>query len=138
MAGQYNLILLAGQGLDATTCQWRWSIRDNAGVLTPVDLTGYAARAQIRSSITASGAPLADWTTANGKIILGGAAGTITPVVADTETRDLWSASLTQCGLHKGRPAYRLGYWDLELVPPSAAVRRFLQGECWIVPEVTR
>lgn len=133
MAGQYNLILLAGQGLDATTLQWRWSID---GVL--MNLTGYTGRMQIRSTLTATGAPLADWNTTNGKLVLGGAAGTITPVVPDSETTSLWNASLAQIGRYKGRPAYLLGYYDVELVPPSAAVRRFLQGEAWIVPEVTR
>lgn len=133
MTGQDNLILLAGQGLDGTTLYWRWLIDD-----VPVNLTGYAARAQIRSTLTATGAPLADWTTGNGKIVLGGALGTITPIVSDAETSDLWVEGLPECGRYKGRRAYRLGYWDLELVPPSAAVRRFLQGECWIVPEVTR
>jgi hypothetical protein len=92
----------------------------------------------IRPTLTDVATPLADWTTANGKIVLGGAAGTIALVVPASETSALWSNTLPQYGPINGRAAYRLGFWDLELVPPTAAVRRLMQGEVFILPEVTR
>lgn len=45
-----------------------WTAIDpDTGVETPVDTTGYAARLEIKSKIT-DVSPLADWSTANGKI----------------------------------------------------------------------
>ena len=139
MAGESNLIIYAGQGLDATTCQWRWLIKEtHLDPGTPVDLTGYTARAMIRSTLTQVGAPLATWTTENGKIFLGGVAGTFGLSVGDLETSALWSSALAPHGTVNGRAAFLLGHWDFELVPPTAAVRRLLQGLAIIVPEVTR
>jgi hypothetical protein len=135
MSAHQNLIIYAGQGFDATTCQWTW--RETVGG-PPFDLTGYSARAMIRPTLTDVATPLADWTAANGKIVLGGAAGTIALIVPASETSALWSDTLPQYGPINGRAAYRLGFWDLELVPPTAAVRRLMQGEVFILPEVTR
>ena len=132
MSAEDNLIIYAGEGFDATTLQYGWEIDGVA-----VNLTGYTARAQIRTAFN-SATSLASWTTENGKIVLGGALGTVTLVVSDTETAALWVAGLALCGRIDGRGAYMLGYFDLELIPPSSAVRRFIQGEAWIIPEATQ
>jgi hypothetical protein len=62
-------------------------------------------------------------TTANSKITLGGAAGTITLNLTATET-----AAITQQSL-----AY-----DLELVSAGGEVTRLVEGQIVLTPEVTR
>lgn len=88
---------------------------------TPVNLTGYTARMQIRNNIE-DASPIVDMTTANSKITLGGAAGTITLNIPATETSALTPGSAV---------------YDLELVN-GATVIRLLEGSLEITREVTR
>jgi hypothetical protein len=88
----------------------------------PVSLTGYTARMQVRATLE-SASTLVELTTANGRIALGGAAGTITLTISATDT-----AALTS-----GR-----GVYDLELVSGSGIVTRLLQGVATISRNVTR
>lgn len=90
---------------------------------TPVNLTSYTARMQARTSHIATGAPVLSLTTENGKITLGGTAGTITLNLTATET-----AAITQSSL-----AY-----DLELVSAGGVVTRLVEGQINLTPEVTR
>jgi hypothetical protein len=62
-------------------------------------------------------------TTENGRLTLGGTAGTIT----------LEIDAVTTAGLVAGR-----GVWDLEVVFSPTDVTRLLEGSCTITPEVTR
>jgi hypothetical protein len=87
-----------------------------------VNLTGYTARMQVRSTLE-SATTVVELTTANGRIALGGTAGTITLTIASTDT-----AALTS-----GR-----GVYDLELVSGSGIVTRLLQGVATISRNVTR
>lgn len=87
-----------------------------------VNLTGYTARLQVRSTLE-SASTVVELTTANGRIALGGAAGTITLTISATDT-----AALTA-----GR-----GVYDLELVSGSGIVTRLLQGVATISRNVTR
>ena len=87
-----------------------------------VNLTGYTARMQVRSTLE-SASTIVELTTANGRIALGGAAGTITLTISATDT-----AALTA-----GR-----GVYDLELVSGSGIVTRLLQGVATISRNVTR
>ena len=87
-----------------------------------VNLTGYTARMQVRATLE-SASTLIELTTANSRIALGGAAGTITLSIAAADT-----AALTS-----GR-----GVYDLELVSGSGIVTRLLQGVCTISRNVTR
>jgi hypothetical protein len=87
-----------------------------------VNLTGYTARLQVRATLE-SASTLIELTTANGRIALGGAAGTITLTIAAADT-----AALTA-----GR-----GVYDLELVSGSGIVTRLLQGVATISRNVTR
>jgi hypothetical protein len=87
-----------------------------------VNLQGYTARMQVRATIEAATA-LIELTTANERIVLGGAAGTITLAISATDT-----AALTA-----GR-----GVYDLELVSGSGIVTRLLQGVATISRNVTR
>lgn len=88
----------------------------------PVDLTGYSARMQIRSS-AASATVLASLTTADASITLGGTAGTIDLHITAAQT-----AAFT----------WTTGVWDLELESPTGDVRRLLSGTAEVTPEVTR
>jgi len=87
-----------------------------------VNLTGYTARMQVRATLE-SASTLVELTTANSRIALGGAAGTITLTIAAADT-----AALTS-----GR-----GVYDLELVSGSGIVTRLLQGVATISRNVTR
>lgn len=89
---------------------------------TPIDLTGYTARMQIRRRTTSQ--QLVDTlTTENGKITLGGAEGTITLNLSATETAAL--------------PAAQHQY-DLELVSSGGEVTRLLMGYFVVRQEMTR
>ena len=87
-----------------------------------INLTGYTARMQVRSTLE-SATTVVELTTANSRIALGGAAGTITLTISATDT-----AALTA-----GR-----GVYDLELVSGSGIVTRLLQGVATISRNVTR
>lgn len=88
----------------------------------PIDLTGYTARMQVREKITSTSAVL-DLTTANGGVTLGGTAGTIRVLATAAQTAALTIAS---------------GFYDLEIIDVTAAVRRLLEGAVTISKEVTR
>lgn len=92
----------------------------NGGSL--IDLTGWTARAQVRAEVEAA-TVVVDLTMANGGVVLGGPAGTITLVKSAAETAAL--------------PA-GFGVWDLEVVEPDGEVSVLLQGQASILPEVTR
>ena len=94
-----------------------WKVSGSA-----VNLTNYTARMQARTSHI-SGTAVLTLTTENGKITLGGAAGTITINLTATET-----AAITQQSL-----AY-----DLELVSAGGVVTRLVEGQIVLTPEVTR
>lgn len=87
----------------------------------PLDLTDYTARMQVRPEID-SDEIMVELTTENGRITLGGAAGTIelnlTPEVTATIDRD--------------------GFYDLEIISNGGAVHRVLRGRFVLDPEVTR
>lgn len=94
--------------------------KDSAG--TPINLTGWTARMQVRPSY-GSDVVLLNLNSTSGGITLGGLAGTIEVVGSATAT-----AAIT------GRKAV----YDIELVAPGGAVTRLLQGLATLSPEVTR
>ena len=105
MTAVYNLTIVAGETLDDSVLYFVY--KDAAG--TPINLTGYSARAKIRNALVA-GADVLDMTTANGQIVLGGAAGTVELVLSASETAGLWNDTLAKAGTWKGRDAYALGF----------------------------
>ena len=114
-AGSYDIV--ADQGATfSRVITWK----DSDGV--PIDLNGYSARMQLRSQIDSAGAAVFELTTENGRISLGGTAGTITLSAAATATAAV--------------PADTYVY-DLELVE-GATVTRLIQGEFELRGEVTR
>jgi len=92
---------------------------------SPIDLTGYQARMQVRAKYASPDPPALDLSTAAGSIVLGGAAGTIQAKATAEMT-----AGLT----------IKRGVYDLELVPPSGEddAFRLTEGVVTVTPEVTR
>lgn len=89
---------------------------------SPIDISGYTARMQVRRAYDAP-TPLLNLTTENGAITLGGAAGTIAVQAAAALTTDL-----------PAKPAV----YDLELISPGGVVTRLIRGVATITPEVTK
>ena len=90
---------------------------------TPVNLTGYAARMQVRERYDSETTAVSLTSAPGGGLTLGGSAGTIA-----IEITDVQSAAM---------PAGRLVY-DLELVAPNGDVTRLVEGTMTVTPEVTR
>lgn len=113
--------LVVSQGAD-NLYQFRWSQKDAAGIVTPVDLTGYTGRAQLRTKV--GGAVWIELTTPDD--ILLGADGSIAIMIGDEATSvEAWNA-------------YKSGVWDIELSSPGGVVTRFAEGSVTVAPDVTR
>ena len=89
---------------------------------TPINLTGYTARMQIREHLASAGT-LAELTTANGGIIINAALGKLTLTLSATATD----------ALTPSRAVY-----DLEVESSGGVVTRLLQGNILIERSVTR
>lgn len=111
-AGTYNI--LADQGATFTRTL---TYLDNAGA--PVNLTGYTAKMQVRPTIGSS-TVLVELSTANGRITLGGALGTIA-----------LNAPASAMGFEAGTYVY-----DLEITS-GANTTRIIMGSFTNRPEVT-
>lgn len=116
-AGQHDITIEQGATfkLDVT-----WRTGEHPAHL--VNLTGYTARMQVRRTHKSTDV-LLNFTTENGAITLGGAAGTIQIRGLATLTDDV--------------PAKPCVY-DLELVSAGGEVTRLLEGSVTVTPEVTR
>ncbi len=131
------------------TWSYVFTKRDAAGAA--VDLTGYSARAAIKTGIRGLiGAYLSTGADGvGGAIALGGATGTVTLSMTSAQSAALGDI----CGLETFRRAYRdliswTGPWwhrrmvarfiyDLELVSPGGVVTRELEGPVHVRLEVT-
>lgn len=113
--GRYDMTIFQGASFD-TTLTWK-----TGTPATAVNLTGYTARLQVRTSVDSASTVL-ELTTSNGGITLGGAAGTVALAATATATT-----------------ALSAGYYvyDLELVS-GATVTRLLEGRVSVSAEVTR
>lgn len=114
-AGTYNFVAEQGATLERVIT-WR----DDAGAL--VSLTGCTANMQVRS-VAESAIVILDCSEANGRIVLGGAAGTITITVA----------AATMSAIAAGTYVY-----DLELTAAGGKVTRLIEGKFQVKSEVTR
>lgn len=116
-AGLYNILAEEGATF-SRTITWR----DSNNAL--VNLTGYTARMQVRATIgDTSASPLLSLTTENGRIALGGSAGTITLTVP-----------FASMNIPEGQYVY-----DLEMVGPGGTVvTRLIQGSFIVAGEVTK
>jgi hypothetical protein len=116
----YNIVLEQGATFHRTIT---WKRGDTEETATPVDLTSWIARLQIREKIN-SDTEVISLTTESGHITLGGELGTIDILITDEET-----AAMDFDG-----PAF----YDLELESPDGEVKRFLHGRVGFSREVTR
>lgn|SRR5574343_526082 len=114
-ASTYDILIEQG-----ATFQLNLVWKDSGG--TPINLTGYTARMQVRHKL-ADTSPLLDFTTENGAITLGGVLGTISILGLATLTDALTVKS---------------GVYDLELVSAGGIVTRLIEGGVTITPQVTR
>lgn len=113
-AGYYNITAEQGATFNRVLT-WR----DASNAL--INLTGYTARMQVRADYSSTSTILS-LTTENSRITLGGAAGTITLLVAASDMAALSSGSFV---------------YDLELIN-GATVTRLVQGTFVVNAEVTR
>ena len=90
--------------------------------ITPVDLTSYTARMQLRERYSSPSAAIS-LTTENGRISLGGALGTINLLVDAVSTAAV--------------PAKEYVY-DLELVSSGGQVTRLIYGPAVVTAEATK
>lgn len=112
--GKYNFVCPQGATFSK---QLTWKIED-----TPVDLTSYTARMQVREKHT-SVAKIVDLTTENGGISLGGDQGTIDIEISSSDTTNI----IPKCYVY-----------DLELISSSSIVTRLIEGQFMVTPEVTK
>lgn len=96
----------------------RWLIGPNLQTLTPVDLTGYTARLQVRDG---AGNLLLDLTTENGGITLGGVLGTIVLLLTTAQTTAL---------------TWDVGTYHLEMVQPDLEAIRLMGGRMQVSQEI--
>jgi hypothetical protein len=112
--GKYNIVCPQGATLSR---QLTWYI-DNS----PVDLTGYNARMQVREKYISSNFNL-NLNTNNGGITLGGDEGTVSLYASAEDTGDLVAKEYV---------------YDIELISPSDHVYRIIEGKFIVTPEVTK
>lgn len=114
-AAQHDITIEQG-----ATFQMNLVWKDAGG--TPINLTGYSARMQVRRTYRADTAELS-LTSPSGGITLGGALGTIAIIATAAQT-----AAITVL----------VGVYDLELVDAGGTVTRLIEGAVTISPEVTK
>lgn len=112
-AGTYDLVIECG-----ATFRRVFTWKDEAG--SAINLTGYTAQMQIRKK--KDGDILFTLTSADGDIVLGGAAGTITVEIPAAEILNTLPAA---------------GVWDIELTSGSGFVTRLLEGAVTFSKQVT-
>jgi hypothetical protein len=123
-AGIYNIVSDQGATF-AQTLTWK----DANG--TAINLTGYTARMQVREKYSSVHAVLS-LTTENGRIALGGSAGTIALAVS---AADMAALSIPDA---PGSPPAKSLVYDLELVAAGGQVTKLLMGTFTVRREVTR
>jgi hypothetical protein len=114
-AAKYDLLIEQG-----ATWLRTLTLRDSDNAL--VNLTGYSARMSVRQKIEST-TTLLDLTVANGRVALGGAAGTIILTLTAIETAAL---------------SFALAVYDIEMVSGAGVVTRLMNGRIALEKEVTR
>jgi hypothetical protein len=112
-----NLTMYQGASFDYNLV---WNTTEGT-VTTPVDLTNWSARMQMRTSYDAH-EPVLSLTSGTG-ITLGGTAGSILIEATSTQTAAIGSGPYV---------------YDLEMVSPASIVTRLIEGTIIVDPEVTR
>ena len=99
---------------------WEKETTPGSQIYVPIDLTGYAAKMQVRQKIGAS--LLIELSTVNSRIVLTPSIGQITLNISATDTNILVP------GIYK---------YDLELTDGSGFVTRFIEGLFEVVGQIT-
>jgi hypothetical protein len=94
--------------------------------ISPINLTGFTARMALKVAKNAPDPPIIALTTTNGRIVLGGTAGTIHLHIVASDTSSIPAV-----------PTDSTYYYDLELVNPAGFVERLLEGQVVVTEEVT-
>lgn len=128
-AAAYDIQLEQGETWDPV-----WTLSLSPG--TAFNLTGYTAHMQVRSTPSAPTA-LLDLHSNAGGIVLGGAAGTMQPIVSATQSAALLSGPVAASQVLNGRPVYQLGVFDVKIEDASGNVSVIIGGNVWITPQVT-
>ena len=121
--------IIVTQGADCAFA-FRYST-STSGTTTPVDLTGWSARAQLRRTWGGE-----VWLTATHEdaITLTATGDVVLAIDAATTEDPAWN---TRSKVTAGEPQAR-GVWDLELIDPTGRVTRLVQGSVIVSPDVTR
>lgn len=82
---------------------------------------------QVRRTVTSTGDPIIELTTANDRIVLGPGDGEILLQIEAADTEALPTSNRKQTWVY-----------DLEMVPGSGEVDRLVQGKFVVLPNVTR
>lgn len=99
-------------------------VQDSAG--DPVNLTGCAARMQLRRQYT-SPDPALSLTSPSSGLAITAETGRVDITISESQTRGLSSSSVNDKYVY-----------DLEVVFPSGEVERVLEGPAFVRPEVTK
>lgn len=113
-AGSYNVLIEAGATFSLTV-----TYTDAGG--TPINLTGYTARMQIRDARADAVAAL-ELNTTNGRIVITGATGLLTLSIAAVDTALL---------------DMRSGVYDLIITSAGGVVTRLLEGFVTVSAAIT-
>ena len=89
---------------------------------TPINLTGYTAKMQVRKNPSDS-VVLIELSTSNGRIAITGLTGAIELTISATDTTAI---------------TWKGGVFSLELTSPGGVVTRLLEGTVTVSPEITR
>lgn len=114
-SNKINLVIQQG-----ATFRHRFAWRDKKG--RPIDITGFTARMQARSSVSDSES-LLTLTSENGGISIGGKNGIISLYASDSATAQI---------------QWPRGLYDLELIATNGDVFRIAEGKITVSFEVTK
>jgi hypothetical protein len=131
---QSDLVTVHMIGDQGTTWAWTLTVKDSTG--TPINLTGYSARGQIRSSFSASTIAA----TISCTISTPSSGGNIACVVAASTTSSLSACSRrvteTNYNQFNGNGVYQ---YDVEIYTGTPeVVERVQRGNIYVDPEVTK
>jgi len=101
-----------------------------------LNFSGYSAHMQIRSTYYAT-TTLLDLHSNTGGILLGGAAGTLQPVMSAAQSAALLSGEVTVTQVMNGRRVTLLGVYDIKITDSLGNVSVLMGGNVWITPQVT-
>jgi hypothetical protein len=115
----FNLEVDAG-----TTYQVTFNCKQADGI-TPMDLTGWTARMQVRTAYGAPGTPQFEFTSAGGDLVITPLLGKIVLTINPTDTDPITAPSTG-----------RVFYYDLEIVNGAVVYKPF-KGTFTLYPQIT-